>query len=780
MSTNSLIQTIDEEIEKTERIISENLETSNKSITIKEEIEEYLMLETRLMNYIMTLNIGGNGQSALNQNQDQNQIRAYNNYDKKKAKKTIRKKLYEKFIEKDKKRAEYLYLLNFIFYNQVIKEFNPDELIMSQSQNCNEDVKRSFIFYDKICKFELDKIDKLLLQKFNDEIQKNIKDSKIKINKFPDFILYDIHEIIKQKIFSQWSINYKILLKDLILSDKEETDFNFIYKIYKDFFNDIITLFDSKYLFKSNDENMKLKTILFNAIYLSNSKVNNSSSNQKIFFNNVTRYLLLFGFDKTKCRFSQIITNCMKTSNNTGKDKTFKDLIKTISLDKTGKMFMFIIWCLSMVFNNILIFDETDNKISFAPFLKCSARTKIFYFNFLNNLDNYIFYHNLSFNNLAISYNAQIENYVFAELTKSYTKVLYDEQNRYKINLTAKQIFKLIEKLSKSKIKNTKQTQSLLDDWIDENDDEEDELFEESFECSAYDEIESSQLYSLYIQFMKEYIILEKKNKNIGNLLDAIICGTAQYDSNEISIQNKLRFNFNDELLIPVDKVNTATQIMICISGGEDEINSKSDMFNYIKNERNLESIDYYIYKWNLYGQNNIKENIATLYGILLAYIISSKQIFKFQTISFLAVGAGSIVLNSCLTELSNKINSIIDVTDLIQDIIIIDSNISFKLGQIENILNLKLIGGKFINVYKKNEFRVELPKNINNLRISYSIVGISPVKNKMGELDYLINCLPEIINFDLVNDFKISNELYIFELNNILKKIKEKIYTNY
>ena len=167
MRTNSLIQTIDEEIEKTERIISENLETSNKSITIKEELEEYLMLETRLMNYIMTLNIGGNGQSAVNQNQNQNQIRAYNNYDKKKAKKTIRKKLNDKFIEKDKKRAEYLYILNSIFYNQVIKKFNPDELIISQGQNCNEDVKRSFIFYDKICKYELDKIDKLLLQKFN-------------------------------------------------------------------------------------------------------------------------------------------------------------------------------------------------------------------------------------------------------------------------------------------------------------------------------------------------------------------------------------------------------------------------------------------------------------------------------------------------------------------------------------------------------------------------------------------------------------------------------------
>ena len=167
MSTNSLIQTIDEEIEKTERIINENLENSSKSITIKEDLEEYLMLETRLMNYIMTLNIGGNGQSSLKQNPNQNQIRAYNNYDKKKAKKIIRKKLNEKFIEKDKKRSEYLYILNSLFYNQVIKEFNPDELIMSQGLNCNEDVKRSFIFYDKICKFELDKIDKLLLQKFN-------------------------------------------------------------------------------------------------------------------------------------------------------------------------------------------------------------------------------------------------------------------------------------------------------------------------------------------------------------------------------------------------------------------------------------------------------------------------------------------------------------------------------------------------------------------------------------------------------------------------------------
>ena len=474
----------------------------------------------------------------------------------------------------------------------------------------------------------------------------------------------------------------------------------------------------------------------------------------------------------------------MKSSNNNGKDKTFKDLINIISVDKTGKMFMFIIWCLSMIFNNIIIFDENDNKISFAPFLKCSARAKIFFYNFLNNLDNYIIYYNILFNNSAICYNAQIENYVFAELTKSYTKVLYDEQNRYKINLTAKKIFKYIERLSKSQLKNTKMVKSLLNDWEDEED-YEDELLENNFECSPLDEIESSQLYSLYIQFMNEYIILEKKNKNNynnnENIFNNLLCNknAVKLDSDEINFKNVLRFRFNDELLIPVDTLNTATQIMICISGGEDDNNSKSDIFNYILNERNLESIDYYIYKWTKNNQNNSKENIAMIYGKLLAYIISSREIFKFQTISFLAVGTGSIVLKYCLSELSTKINSIIDATDLIQDVILIDSKISFNLEEIENIINLKLIGGKFINVYRKKEFKVELPKDI-NVRMSCSIVGINNYKNKMLGNDYFANSLPEIYNFDLINDFKINNDYFLVEINNILKKIKEKIYSNY
>ena len=775
MDSNTLISIIEEEIEKTEKRIKERIK-SKKQVKIKIELEEYLMLETKLINYIMSLGFGENGKVKLNQNQR----RAYNNYDKKNSLKILRKNLNEKFIMFDDLRREYLYTIDSIFYTQVVNQIDPEDTIISLGSNSNDEEKKSFIFYYKLCKEELNKVDNIIIEKFNNELRKINED--IKIKKLPDFLLYDLHEIIKQKIFIQWSINYNILLKDLILSDNKDTDFKYIYQIYRDFFNNKIILFDSSYLLINKDEQMKLKTLLFNAIYLSNSKVVNSSSNQKTFFNNVTKYLLLFGFDKTKCRFSQIVANCMKSSNSEGKDKTFKDIINIISVDKTGKIFMFLIWCLSMIFNNIIIFDEDEHKFSFAPFLKCSARAKIFFYNFLNNLDNYIIYYNLYYNNPAIYYNAQIENYVFAELTKSYTKVLYNDHNQYKINLTTKKIFKCIEKLSKSSIKNTNQTQSLLNEWKDE-DDFEDELLEQNFDFSTLDEIESSQLYSLYIQFMKEYIILEPKNKNNNDdsLTNMFLCNKEnKNDNDELNIKNVIQFQFNDELLIPVDILNTATQIMICISGGDIDNKVQSDIFNYIYNDRNLESIDYYIYKWNKNNSINSIENIAIIYGKLLAYIISSREIFKFQTISFLVVGEGSIVLKSCLNELSTKINNIIDVTDLIQDIIIIDSKTSFNFEQMDNFLNLKLIAGKFINVYKNKEFIVELPKNL-NLRISCSIVGLNPSTNKNEDNnDYFINCLPDIFNYDLVNDFKINNDNYIFEINNILKKIKEKIYINY
>ena len=136
--------------------------------------------------------------------------------------------------------------------------------------------------------------------------------------------------------------------------------------------------------------------------------------------------------------------------------------------------------------------------------------------------------------------------------------------------------------------------------------------------------------------------------------------------------------------------------------------------------------------------------------------------------------------MKSCLEELSTKINSIIDITDLIQDVITIDPITDFNLELPQNFISMKLVAGKFINVYRNDKLKIELHV-CNNLRITCSIVGIKPKNvNDKSNQDYFVNCLPEIYNFDMINDFNIDNKDYIFEINNILGKIKEKLYENY
>ena len=79
----------------------------------------------------------------------------------------------------------------------------------------------------------------------------------------------------------------------------------------------------------------------------------------------------------------------------------------------------------------------------------------------------------------------------------------------------------------------------------------------------------------------------------------------------------------------------------------------------------------------------------------------------------------------------------------------------------------------------KKNKSKIEIPIN-KNYRKSYSIVGINLKSDKGEDKDYFINCLPDIYNFDLINELNISYKDYIYEINYILKKVKEKIYENY
>ncbi len=243
--------------------------------------------------------------------------------------------------------------------------------------------------------------------------------------------------------------------------------------------------------------------------------------------------------------------------------------------------------------------------------------------------------------------------------------------------------------------------------------------------------------------------------------------------NNKIIDTSKLVLNSSDELLLPIDKLNTATQIMICISGGEGLDNDKSDIFNFILTDRGMESIDYYIYKWKKNINDNKNDN-SIQYGKFLAYILASREIFKFQTISILCVGDGSKVLKSCLKELSTKIKNAVDIDDLIQDIILIGTNIDFNFNQPEDLLSLKLVAGNVINIYRDKNYIIKIP-NIQQIeKLDNNIITMNS-SSSLNEINIKFY-LPRIYNFNMIEEIQISNSYYIVQINKILKKIKEKL----
>ena len=156
---------------------------------------------------------------------------------------------------------------------------------------------------------------------------------------------------------------------------------------------------------------------------------------------------------------------------------------------------------MSMTLNNIAIYSQKDKKVVFSPLLKCSAKEKIFLHNFLKTFEYYLNKSNIYFKNNSLYYNSQVENYVFAFLTKSYTKVLYDEQNRNKIDITTNKTLLLMEKLNKG----------MKDDDI-ETDSENDNI-NNNFDFYTLDDIERENLYSIYNVFKINYIKIKDKKK---------------------------------------------------------------------------------------------------------------------------------------------------------------------------------------------------------------------------------------------------------------------------
>ena len=727
----SIIKYFKEKINSVEQAIKIEKE-NNKSNSLNIDLKNYINLEIELTDYINNLKIS-------------------DEYEKHKLLKFLYNILLTEFEDNNISRTIIIYNIENIFYNNIIPFFQCTETIMNlKKEKNNIEEEKNINFYKNICKIELNKYDKFILNHLNENLKKN----NIFLEKIPLFLLRDVHKLLKQKIFLEWSLNYNIEIKTFKLQNTKNSDFTYLYERFMDFYDDRMTLFDLKFL--NNDK--EYSSLIIKALYYSNFDYLKYSCNFKVFINNCKRYLFLLGFNENE--HGQILKELLDSNNNVDNNEDdIKDIMKTIMtslinkiiMNKEGKIYLYIIFCMSMALNNIAVYNKEENKIVFSPLLKCSAKEKIFLKNFLINLDKHLNEIGIYYKNTSIYYNSKVENYVFAFLTKSYTKVLYDEQNRLKISIEIEKILMLNEKLNKRKNINGKDKDT--QDIEDVND---------TFDFNTLDDIECDELYKLYKEFKTNYIKLSNsKNNNNNSKVKNIFLGLKKQVKKSINkIKNKLEGNdHNIELkiikqtpiLIPIDKINTATHICICISSGEEENNLEKNMFYNIINYKNYQTIDYYIYNW----KNEIQESVE-LYGKLLAYIISGREIFKFHTISLLGISYGCKIIKRCLKEMANIYKSNVDDSDLLQNVIFINGKVKFNFNKQNTIDYLSLISGNVINIHQNNNQDIIIPEKYKNNKNIF---------------------LPNIINYDFLMDFHIINsEYYILELNKILNKIKTLI----
>ena len=707
-------------------------------------------------------------------------------------KKLLRKQVYyllkENFTHNERRetiRNNFISQIDLYLYSSIIPNLDFSEQMLAFSTQKEKHEKNQNIINSKEQEEYKNEIKQFIKQITQNEItnsnnrlltKMNIYDAK-SLNKLPKFLTRELSKIIKQKIFLQWRMNYEIPMKKLQLDN--DPDYSFLYKQYRDFYDDKVNLFDMKYF--NNDKSILI--LLFKCLYYSNKEYLSYECNVKIFVNNTKKYLNLMNVDNNNIKHSSLISDCLDNKENI--DKVFEQLVAKINNnEETLKVIVFNMSAMLNGITEYIDIGEGVMKPAFTPQLKCSAKQKVFLINFLKTLDQYT----KSQNNKCLHLNVLMENYVFASLVKSYTKVLYDEVNKMKIDLTYGRIFILLERLNKQKNRN---------DNID-TDDEDDTTIPGS-EISTLDDIECRNLYALYSAFKDNCIEIsknkdthEKGKKKVINKIKSGISSfftKANQKAKELLNQDEAKITkikvkyLNQTILSPIDPINSSTQVCICINGffmNEDfstYSTLSSNTFNNILTNTNKISLDYYIYTWqnkdNLYKESlsfmqmfdyipdykkEIKHNkaMATLYGKLLAYILSSREVFKFHTVSLIGIGLGCKVIKECLKEML-KIYCENDISDLIQNVIFIGGACSLSVKHVDL---LRIISERFVNVYNEKD---------NYLKYYYKNKAIGNkqlviVENTKNEY------LPIIENYDITKDIKRNN--YLLELNNILNKL--------
>lgn len=593
---------------------------------------------------------------------------------------------------------------------------------------------------------------------------------------FPDFLLYNERKLFRYKIQN-------------ILSSEMNIPFDKVKLYNKYMFQYLINIWDGLNkgnnninLFEDDILSSELKEKLLKLLYISNKHYCTYENNKTVFSKKLLECINIMKLSEHRDKIIQEYNEYCNNNGNETDINLVEELGKELEFidydteNEKCRKFYYIIFCFSSLLNNIVTYQENSENntfnLSFASNLVCSAKDRQFLYNLLNYIDN-----NISKQPIALKINDIIEKYIFTSFLQKHTSVLFNENNTQKIPLSFNYIYKLIQ----SPVLNKEQSELIQTEF---------NLILSNYIQLSKNEIESLLYLEETTPSQAEEVAKKALNifKNSFNSISHTII--SQDNINDYSIQNLQ--------IVPQDFYKISTHICLCIYGliQPEHIDnlSKNILINLIGKQRN---VDFFFYNWqnkdnfyktnvtknivgflsNFISKNKVnyeqvnKENIEKMkknnkkiskfYGKLLAYIIISRSIFKYHSISLLGVSIGCNVIKYCLKELLRLQQKGISSENILNNVIFIGGACTLN----ENDKHKELfynVNGKVVNCFSKGDSVVKD-------NYSENAIGIRELEIKREDNKIYI---PQIVNIDFSN-LQLKQEDYNCEIPMIMNQIR-------
>jgi hypothetical protein len=543
---------------------------------------------------------------------------------------------------------------------------------------------------------------------------------------------------------------------------------------------------NKKNLFDERIYDFETRKLLFKLLVLSNiDTLKKNDYSLAIFMNNIKKYLILMNIlqledNSTISYYVELVNKSIQLS----LKQIIKEIDNTMYLinnvfdnykENKYSNYVFLVLSFSLMMNNFFfalnkgfekedksndftLLDSSVYKVEFVPDFKyfCSAREKEFLFNINNSISK-----NLEINNTKKKINASelnlyLEAIVFFDTFQYYSKNLFDKDSKTKINMDSKKLL-------------TGVTNSIKDNLY---------LSEMWKELYAFLTKPRKSVFKEIVTNISGIISLFRRKNNVQEVDNE--------NEIDIDIENAKLSYYNPKLITP--------NIFIFVTGFTSKeperfwekiiykYSNVLDMYFYEWESLSSKSSDIYKYfakfvvKYISTSSNTLtifneydkfkkdNQNIfktakfkSKIYGQLLAFILITRSLFKFQTVNLVAFSMGANVVKHCLKTLNLFFNSVPEAFDLIQNVVFIGGISDFKNNSKWNDI-FKIVGGRIINVYSdKDSFLKSFFAKANPQPI-----GISPIINNNKQIE----------NYDVSGD-KLEHYLYQEKMDMIFDKIK-------